>query len=161
MTISESDSSRVYLCQNYDTATSTGIYLPGSWIRGFDAANAASEYSDGIPNRDKMGAAIFCSGRLLSIGYNLYKKTTPKSIIMKRGHEIVLSLHAEQSALTKIRYRDYEKNKLIMYIYRKNTHNMPVNSKPCNKCQELLHASGIKIARYINGNGLATEMRFY
>ena len=134
--------------------------LSGSWIRGFEAAEAASEYSNGIPNRDKMGAAIFSGGRLLSIGFNLYKKTTPTGVIPKRGKQVVLSLHAEHAAAVKIRWRDYTRKKLIIYIFRKNAFNIPVSSKPCLKCQELLLSSGIKIARYINESGYPEEMKW-
>lgn len=135
--------------------------MSGSWTRGFDAALAASEHSDGVPNRDKMGAAIFSGGRLLAVGFNIYSKTTPTGILIKNGKEILLATHAEVNALTKIKFRDYTNNKLIMYIARQNRNNILVTSKPCKMCQNLLILAGIRVVRYFNQNSDPEELKLF
>jgi deoxycytidylate deaminase len=124
--------------------------ISGIWKRGFDAAKAASEYSDGIRTGRKMGAALFSGAKLISIGFNLYNKTHPES-----GH--LKKVHAEQSALLKRRHYD-NSNNLTMYVWR-STSLGPSCSKPCPMCESLMSLAGVGRVRYIDQNGNFKEMK--
>lgn len=133
--------------------------MTNRWQRCFEIAKAASEHSDGKFPRDRMGAAIFSGSRLLSVGFNQYAKSRPGNIgLKKNGRTFLISIHAEQSALSKIKYRDYSSNKLICYIVRLNSVGDFTSSKPCNMCIDHLKNHGIKNVRFINESGNPEEL---
>ena len=148
-TISESDR-----YNNYEVI-SIERPITRRWIQGFETAKAAMVYSDGFKARDKMGAAIFCGSRLLSIGFNQYSKTDGT---IKTKTPFLFSIHAEKAALSKIKYRNYSDLKLICYVVRMNSKNQFVISKPCNNCIEALQNFGVHSIRFINAKGNAEEI---
>jgi deoxycytidylate deaminase len=132
--------------------------LPASIKRGFEAALVASNHSDGLQRRLKMGAAIYAGSRLLSIGFNQYQKTKPGNKFFKVGEngvvkEFLKTIHAEQNALIKIRHRDYSNNKLSMYIYRSDSNGNPATSAPCPLCQADIKKAGIAKVYFIAPGG--------
>lgn len=132
--------------------------LPASITRGFEAALVASNHSDGLQRRLRMGAAIYAGSRLLSIGFNQYQKTKPGNKFFKVGEngvikEFLKTIHAEQTALIKIRHRDYSNNKLSMYIYRADSNGNPATSAPCPMCQEMISSYGINTVHFIAPGG--------
>lgn len=128
--------------------------LSSSIKRGFEAAQAASLHSDWPSKRTKMGCAIFAGSRLVSIGFNQFSKTKPGNKFFKidpNGNviEYLKPLHAEQSALVKIRHRDnLKKSKLSMFIYRSNISGLLATSAPCPMCQSEIINAGISIVHF-------------
>lgn len=134
-------------------------HLPNSWRRGFETAAAASEHSNGKQPCYKLGSALYKGNTLVSVGFNIYDKTHPSSLHHKRDtyHG---NVHAELSAL--IKRRHYADKNQTIYVYRCTIIKgkaVPSLSKPCASCQSLLKLAGVKLARYINENGEAEEMR--
>lgn len=128
------------------------------WVRGFKAAIEAASQSDGDASRDRLGAAIFHGNRLLSTGHNLYSKTKPGNIGTKPdGSEFTISVHAEQSAVDKIKYCEYS-GKMIIYVARMNALGQYVNSRPCNMCINYLRKYNINIVRFVNEFGIPEEL---
>jgi tRNA(Arg) A34 adenosine deaminase TadA len=126
--------------------------IPGSWKRGFDTAAAASEYSDGVRQGRKMGAALFSGSRLISIGANCYAKTDPIS----RNGETLFRVHAEMHSLSKRKF--FVNNNLVMYVYRQVA-DKPACSIPCPMCESLMKIAGIKRVRCFNKFGKPVEIR--
>lgn len=135
-------------------------HLPKSWKRGFEAAAAASEYSNGAGTGERMGSALYSGSSQVSVGFNIYNKTHPASGVFGGFN---LGIHAEHAAL--IKRRHYSNNNLIMYVYRQhiasdpNKHGKNGCSKPCANCMKLLAFAGVRWVRYINEFGKAEEMR--
>ena len=129
------------------------VPITARWKRGFEAAKKASLDSDGRYPSEKTGAAIFHGSRLLSSGHNQYTKTIPDNVFS----EYVMTIHAEQCAINKIRHYEY-KAKLICYVVRMNTSGGLVVSKPCNMCISYLQKHGVDLVRFINSDGIPEEM---
>ena len=139
--------------------------LPARLQRGFEAAKVASHYSDGYSTRDKMGAALFASSRLLSIGFNQYSKSKQGNKFIKLVNNKIIeyykAVHAEQSCLcSKIQFNNNLSNsKLILYIYREKADGTPAASAPCEICQSLIKRSGISIVRFFTMSGEYKEWK--
>ncbi len=132
--------------------------LPAHWRRGFEEAEAVSEYSNATQVGFRMGAALFSGNNLIGLGFNLTDKTHPQSKV--EGFNV--GRHAEHSAL--IKRRHYGDNKLVMYVWRQ-TEKKPRNngkngcSKPCANCQALMKFAGVRRVRFINELGDPEEMK--
>ena len=133
--------------------------LPSSIKRGFEAALVASNHSDWPTRRTQMGSAIFMGSRLLSIGFNHFEKTKPGNRFFKlqkdgRITEYFKPLHAEQSAMVKIKYREYPaRKKLVMFVYRTDAQGCPASSFPCQMCQAEISKSNISTVHFIAPGG--------
>ena len=133
--------------------------LPNSLQRGFESALAASNHSDWPTRRTQMGSAIFIGSRLLSIGFNHFEKTKPGNRfykIHKDGHitEYFKPLHAEQSAMVKIKYREYPaRKKLVMFVCRTDAQGRPASSFPCQMCQAEISKSSISTVHFFAPGG--------
>ncbi len=139
--------------------------LPSRIQRGFEAAKAASSYSDGYLKRERMGAAIFAGSRLLSIGFNQYSKSRPDNKFFKISQdnkiiEYCKATHCEQCALDKIKYSEnYTDKKLIMYVYREGANGEPTASAPCQMCQAAIKRSDISVVRFFTFDGEYKEWK--
>jgi deoxycytidylate deaminase len=80
-------------------------------------------------------------GRILSKGFNSYKKTHPKQLFYARkiGNKDKIFKHAEIDALIKCKHKPY-----AIYLARLGKNNKPLLSKPCKLCQLALKDAGIK-----------------
>jgi len=125
------------------------------WIRGFEAAQAASAHSDGKIIGSRLGAALYSGNNLLAVGFSIYTKTHPEG--KQRTYDI--TIHAEQMALLRRRHYENDSN-LIMYVWRETVGGIPALSKPCVNCQERMRLAGVRKVRYINVKGETEEMRF-
>ena len=127
--------------------------LPARIHRGFEAAKAAAALSPHKKSRDRMGASIFAGSRLLSFGFNQDIKSCPTNSFIKldTNYKIISYLkpiHAEQSALFSIRYRDYSRQKLSLFVYRETAEGLPTSSFPCPLCQTAIKTAGIYIVHF-------------
>jgi deoxycytidylate deaminase len=88
-------------------------------------------------------------GRILSVGYNSYKKSHP---IMQKYNKLVglpdkIFLHAEAHAITKVKHGTPYKIKIERY--GKNGQEML--AAPCPICQKILEDYNIKVIEYTHG----------
>lgn len=81
----------------------------------------------------KVGAVIVKGNRIVSLGFNK-QKTSPRST---HPH---FSIHAEMDAIFKARE---DLSKATIYVSRM-AKSGPRLSKPCNACQQMLNAVGIR-----------------
>ena len=80
-------------------------------------------------------------GKLLAIGRNSYVKTHPlQAKFSKKANKAeAVYLHAETAAMLKARSKVYE-----LRVFRYDRDGNPVLSKPCDACQLMLKAFGVK-----------------
>jgi deoxycytidylate deaminase len=136
------------------------INLSKSWKRGFDAASAASMHSNGPTVGMRLGAALYAGSNLLSVGFNIWDKTTPHSSFSKYNGNV----HAEVMALIK-RWHYDKSNNLILYVCRTTTNSIQTIfkygcSRPCSSCLMIAREYGIKRIRFIDENGKPKEVKF-
>lgn len=93
--------------------------------------------------RSKHGAAIYKSGRLLSIGINTSKLNN--DYVNWTENCPVPSEHAEMSA---IRQAKGDLTGAVMYVSRVNRQGNEMMSRPCNNCHKAIVAAGIKMVVY-------------
>lgn len=126
---------------------------PTSWVRGFEAAKAASRYSIAPRIGLKVGAALFAKSTLLSIGFNTFGCTHPDSFRTDEWHR---NIHAEHRAILKRQhYSDWNS---VMYVYRERSDGTAGNCKPCVTCQMLMIEAGVRRVRFINAHGKMEEI---
>jgi deoxycytidylate deaminase len=118
-----------------------------AWKRGFDAAKAASLYSNAKHSR-RVGASLFSNSTLLAVGFNTYAFTHPRS---------KWNMHAEMRAIIRRQY--YNDRKSVLYVYREKADGTPACSKPCAFCSIMIREAGIKTVRFINDKGLPEEIK--
>ena len=133
--------------------------LSKSWMRGFDAAQAASRLSNGPTSGTRMGAALYAGSNLLSVGFNDWTKTT--TLCQHNTHNG--NTHAEIMALLKRRHYDKSRN-MILYVSRTITNSAQTEvwngcSRPCAKCLEFSKNNKIKRIRFFDENGDAAEIK--
>jgi deoxycytidylate deaminase len=94
-------------------------------------------------SRQRHGAIVVKSGRVLGTGYNKNKnnpmQVSPEHI---KTH---CSRHAEVEA---IRDAGFDVDGAILYVARVNRQGKTLNSKPCNYCQAVIESTQIKKVIY-------------
>jgi deoxycytidylate deaminase len=94
-------------------------------------------------SRQRHGAIVVKSGRVLGTGYNKNKnnpmQVSPEHI---KTH---CSRHAEVEA---IRDAGFDVGGAILYVARVNRQGKTLNSKPCNYCQAVIESTQIKKVIY-------------
>lgn len=127
--------------------------MTNSWMRGFEAAKAASRYAIAPRIGLRVGAALFAKSTLLSIGFNTYDFTHPDSYRTGEWHR---NIHAEHRAILKRQhYADWNS---VMYVYRERSDGTVGNCKPCSTCQILMAEAGVRRARFYNAKGRMEEI---
>ena len=121
--------------------------------RGFDAALAAAELSDAPRTARKMGAALFCGSRILSVGYNRWQ-SHPSS----DNAEFNRSLHAENVAVIRRQHYDRLSGFLALYVARRLADGSMGCSKPCQNCMALARLAGVRRIWFYNTEGKPEEV---
>ena len=102
--------------------------------------------------RARMGAVVANKSRVLSTGINevRYYRSCPTP---RKWED---SLHAEQSAILKLlnSNRQHELIGATVFISRISRSGTPMLAKPCEYCQELIKAVGIKRVVYTTEDGV-------
>lgn len=97
-------------------------------------------------SRQKHGAVVVKSGRVLGTGYNKDRndpdRVSPEHI---KQH---CSVHAEIDA---IRDANWNVRGAVLYVARVNRQGMDRNSKPCERCQVVIEETQIKKVIYTTG----------
>lgn len=106
--------------------------------------NKAIELSKTINNKKQNVCAIIVDkrDRILSFGYNSYKKSSPfqKKYADRVGKCWSIFNHGEIEAIKKLD----NQNPYAIYIARTNKKGIPVISKPCSICELAIKEIGIK-----------------
>lgn len=122
-------------------------------------AKHMASYSDVY--KYKHGACIVRKGKILAQGFNQYK-SHPLQRQYNLSHKKDLTkdaphyIHAEMSALAKLRGQDLGDAEI--YVYRVNFEGQPAQSRPCPACMAAIIASGIKKIFYTTPDGAAEEI---
>lgn len=103
--------------------------------------------------KQKLGAVIVKSGRVMSFGYNQTGRNTTK---LKQSWEG--SIHAEEHAIINFlkKHPIHELIGSIMYISRTKKDGSSGLAKPCSHCHSLLEKFQFKKIIYSTENGLAS-----
>lgn len=110
--------------------------------RGIKFARKAALMSN-APHH-KVGAAIFSGNRLISIGWNS-TKTHPSSKTRHKAH------HAEFAAL--VGNYKYDLIGTTLFVTRVTPGGAISMAKPCDECQKVIKAAGIKKVYFTNHYG--------
>lgn len=128
----------------------------------FNLAKNASHYSDN--KRAKLGSVIIYKNKVLSVGWNVENKTNPlqEEYNRLRGYDISVeftksSLHAEFSAMLRIKHMEIDFGKIHMFVYREKKDGTTGNARPCPACMGLAKTLGIKNIYYTTNEGWAYE----
>ena len=116
--------------------------------RGIQAAADAARLT--THSRYLVGAAIYKGSRLISIGW-AQDKTHPKV------HSIFRWQHAEMSALVGTKKVDL--SSATIYVARIIKSGEYRIAKPCEDCERILRAAGLKNVVYTDRNGQIQKMR--
>lgn len=109
----------------------------------------------------KLGCIVVYRGTVVSSACNSNKTHTLQKRYNKHrklhGHVIIHKVHAEVSALAKIRYLDIDWSKVIVYVYREHKNGDVAMSRPCKGCYQAIKEKGIKTIIYTTEEGFAIE----
>lgn len=128
--------------------------------RGIESAKRAS-YESVFP-RCHLGAAVYYKGIMLAAGCN----STKTSPVQKRLNAerfdtnqsgVVNSLHAEVTALNKVKYLDIDFSRATLYVYRELANGSKAMARPCPACMKYIKELGIKNICYTTADGIAEE----
>ena len=128
----------------------------------FNLAKNASQYSDN--KRARLGSVIIYKNKVISVGWNVENKTNPlqEEYNRLRGYDVSVeftksSLHAEFSAMLRIKHMDIDFSKIHMFIYRERKDGSLGNARPCPACMGFSKKLGIKNIYYTTNDGWAYE----
>lgn len=97
-------------------------------------------------SRQRHGAVVVKSGRVLGIGYN--KDTNNPYIVSPEHIKTHCSRHAEVEA---IKDANWNVKGAILYVARVNKQGYDRNSKPCRYCEAVIESAQIKKVIYTEG----------
>ena len=102
-------------------------------LRFFDLARIMSRKSS-HPSHP-LGSVLVQKNRIINVGFNKLKTHT-------RATNKFNTIHAEFSVIFGLDYKVTKGS--ILYVWRSKYDESPGISRPCNYCQELIKAAGIK-----------------
>lgn len=128
----------------------------------FQLAKNACQYSDN--NRARLGSIIVYKNKVLSVGWNVENKTNPlqEEYNKLRNYNVDVkftksSLHAEFSAMFRIKHIDIDFGRVHMFVYRERKDGSIGYARPCEACIGFAKALGIKNIYYTTNSGWAYE----
>ena len=129
----------------------------------FQLAKNACQYSDN--KRARLGSVIVYKNKILSIGWNVENKTNPLQQEYNKlrdygGVDVRLtksSLHAEFSAMLKIKNMDIDFGRVHMFVYRERKDGSIGYARPCEACMGFAKTLGIKNIYYTTDDGFCYE----
>lgn len=125
----------------------------------FNLAKNASLFSDYKDHH--LGAVLIYKNKVISMGWNS-TKTSPiqKKYNILRGYDVENAnnrLHAEMSAILKIKDLDIDFSKVKLYVYREHKNGVKALAMPCPACQKMIKDMGIKEVWFTTENGFGYE----
>lgn len=128
----------------------------------FEKARKISFNSDNT--KAKVGSIIVYKNKIISIGWNFENKTNPvqEEYNKLRNYKVDVkstksALHAEFSAMLKIKYMDIDFSKINMFVYREKKDGTIGYARPCEACMGLAKKLGIKNIYYTTNDGWCYE----
>ena len=128
----------------------------------FQLAKNACQYSDN--KRARLGSIIVYKNKVLSVGWNVENKTNPlqEEYNKLRNYDVDVkftksSLHAEFSAMLRIKHMDIDFGRVHMFVYRERKDGSIGYARPCPACMGFAKKLGIKNIYYSTNNGWAYE----
>lgn len=118
-----------------------------------DVALAAAQLSTAPRTGLKVGAALYCGARLLSLGSNRWQ-SHPES----DNTGFNRSLHAEAVALIRRKHYDAPRGRLTLHVARQREDGTMGCSKPCDNCMRLCKLAGVARVWYYNTEGKPEDM---
>lgn len=132
-------------------------------IRYFNIAREISRLSPF--KRIKIAAVVVYKKDILSVGYNSYKTNPLMKELDKERYDVeetyhchCHSLHAEVSALLKIRNMSIDFKKVVVYTYRESSDGKMRMSRPCKSCYRYIIDLGIRRICYSTEYGYVEEV---
>ena len=102
----------------------------------------------------KLGACILSKNRVISVGFNQRFKTNP----FIRKFDPHKTIHAEMSAIFRIKNKSLLKG-ATMVVYREKNEDKSIGmAKPCPVCQEIMKHYGFEKMIYTTDFGYMEEM---
>ena len=124
-------------------------------------AHNACYYSDN--NKARLGCVLVYKNKVISVGWNMENKTNPlqKQYNALRGYDPESSvakntIHAEFSAMVKVKDEDLDFNKIHLFVYRIKKNGAVGYARPCPACMGFAKNLGIKHIYYSTENGQNT-----
>ena len=128
----------------------------------FKLARECSLQSDYCGNAH-IGCVIVYKHTVLAKGFNTDKTHTIQNrynVVRYKdcGNKYLPSkVHAELSALIKIKYLDIDFSRICVYVYRELKDGAMAMARPCSACLRAIKEMGIKTIKYTTPDGYATE----
>lgn len=108
----------------------------------------------------RIGCVVYYKGALLAKGFNT-NKTCPVqkkfNIYRYKSSNTLDKVHAEISALKKIRFLDIDFSRVEVYIYRETKKGEIAMARPCESCMAFIKELGIKRIFYTTPDGYVEE----
>ena len=108
----------------------------------------------------RIGCVVYYKGTLLAKGHNS-NKTSPLQKQLNsyrfKNCNTPAKIHAELSALKKIRWLDIDFSKVEVYTYRELKNGKMALSRPCESCMVFIKQLGIERICYTTPDGFAEE----
>lgn len=131
----------------------------------FKIARSCSLMSDYTSNCSsaRIGCVISYKGSILAKGHNSNKTHTAQAKYNiwrykdKSNNYLPEKVHAEISALEKVKYLDIDFSKVHIYIYRETRKGELAMARPCKACLARIKELGIKHISYTTDSGYASE----
>lgn len=109
----------------------------------------------------KVGCIVIYKNSIISSASNSNKTHTMQSRYNKyrniKEGAFPAKVHAEMSAISKIRYLDIDWSKVTVYVTRNTKSNSYGMARPCASCMAAIKEKGIKNIVYSTDNGYAIE----
>lgn len=112
----------------------------------------------------RVGSVIVYKNKIISFGWNFENKTNPiqEKYNKLRNYKVDVrntksALHAEFSAMLKIKYMDIDFSKINMFVYREKKDGTTGYARPCEACMGLAKKLGIKNIFYTTNDGWCYE----
>ena len=129
--------------------------------RYFKIAKQVSIFSD-FP-KQKIGAVIVYKNKIISTGYNSIKEN-PLQMKYNFFRDMENDkcywknkIHAEIMALSKIKDKDINFNKVSIFVYRQHKNGEIALAKPCKACEHALKDFGIRNIYYTDYKKICYE----
>ena len=128
------------------------------------AAECAKSATYTGPSRVRLGCVAVYHGTILAKGCNTDKTHTEQDkynyLRYKADRDARYypsKIHAEVSALQKIKYLDIDFSRVTLFIAREYKNGMPALARPCPSCMALIKEYGIRTVCYTTEDGYAIE----
>ena len=109
----------------------------------------------------KIGCIVVYKGAIVSSAFNSNKTHPMQSIFNKyrdfESGDFLAKVHAEVSAISKIRYLDIDWSRAVVYVFRQHKNEQNAMARPCKACYNAIKEKGINTVVCTTEDGYAVE----